>query len=495
MIEENALIKERIRKLQEIRESGVDPYPYQFEKTHDAKQIIEKYDPIEKEDIGEDEVSVAGRIMQCRKMGKASFFHIQDETEKIQVYIRQNDVGEDQYSLFKKTDIGDIVGIKGSIFKTKTGEVSVYAKNLTLLCKSLRPLPEKFHGIQDQELKYRKRYLDLIMDPETKDLFKKRAKVIQLVRRFLDDIGFLEVDTPVLQTIYGGTNAKPFTTHINAYNMQMYLRVAPELYLKRLMIGGFEKVYEIARNFRNEGVDQTHNPEFSMIEWYEAYVDYHVMMDRAEAMIKMIAKEVNGSEQLGVLEESIDIDYEWPRLSMTDAIKQYLDIDVTTMSLDDLQTYSDKKGITVRGTETVGSLTFAIFDKLVCEQLLKPIWIIDYPKEVSPLSKPHRDKPDLVERYELYIGGKEICDGWSELNDPEVQRDRFEKEQAAMRSGDDEAHPMDDDFIEALEFGLPVCGGIGMGIDRLVMLITNTWSIRDVLFFPTMKPPSRYEKR
>jgi lysyl-tRNA synthetase, class II len=488
MIEENALIKERIRKLQEIRESGVDPYPYQFEKTHDAKQIIEKYDPIEKEDIGEDEVSVAGRIMQCRKMGKASFFHIQDETEKIQVYIRQNDVGEDQYSLFKKTDIGDIVGIKGSIFKTKTGEVSVYAKNLTLLCKSLRPLPEKFHGIQDQELKYRKRYLDLIMDPETKDLFKKRAKVIQLVRRFLDDIGFLEVDTPVLQTIYGGTNAKPFTTHINAYNMQMYLRVAPELYLKRLMIGGFEKVYEIARNFRNEGVDQTHNPEFSMIEWYEAYVDYHVMMDRAEAMIKMIAKEVNGSEQLGVLEESIDIDYEWPRLSMTDAIKQYLDIDVTTMSLDDLQTYSDKKGITVRGTETVGSLTFAIFDKLVCEQLLKPIWIIDYPKEVSPLSKPHRDKPDLVERYELYIGGKEICDGWSELNDPEVQRDRFEKEQAAMRSGDDEAHPMDDDFIEALEFGLPVCGGIGMGIDRLVMLITNTWSIRDVLFFPTMKP-------
>ena len=488
MIEENALIKERIRKLQEIRESGVDPYPYQFEKTHDAKQIIEKYDPIEKEDIGEDEVSVAGRIMQCRKMGKASFFHIQDETEKIQVYIRQNDVGEDQYSLFKKTDIGDIVGIKGSIFKTKTGEVSVYAKNLTLLCKSLRPLPEKFHGIQDQELKYRKRYLDLIMDPETKDLFKKRAKVIQLVRRFLDDIGFLEVDTPVLQTIYGGTNAKPFTTHINAYNMQMYLRVAPELYLKRLMIGGFEKVYEIARNFRNEGVDQTHNPEFSMIEWYEAYVDYHVMMDRAEAMIKMIAKEVNGSEQLGVLEESIDIDYEWPRLSMTDAIKQYLDIDVTTMSLDDLQTYSDKKGITVRGTETVGSLTFAIFDKLVCEQLLKPIWIIDYPKEVSPLSKPHRDKPDLVERYELYIGGKEICDGWSELNDPEVQRDRFEKKKAAMRSGDDEAHPMDDDFIEALEFGLPVCGGIGMGIDRLVMLITNTWSIRDVLFFPTMKP-------
>lgn len=488
MIEENALIKERIRKLEEIRESGINPYPYQFDKTHDAKQIIEKYDSIEKEDIGEEEVSVAGRIMQCRKMGKASFFHIQDETNKIQVYIRQNDVGEDQYALFKKTDIGDIVGVKGSIFKTKTGEVSVYAKDLTLLCKSLRPLPEKFHGIQDQELKYRKRYLDLIMNPDTKEMFRKRAKVIQLVRRFLDDIDFLEVDTPVLQTLYGGTNAKPFTTHINAYNMQMYLRVAPELYLKRLLVGGFEKVYEIARNFRNEGADQTHNPEFSMIEWYEAYVDYHVMMDRAEAMIKMIAKKVNGSNQLDVFEETIDIDYEWPRLSMTDAIKQYLDIDVNTMSLEEIQTFCDKNSITVRGIENTGSLTFAIFDKLVCDQLIKPIWIIDYPKEVSPLSKPHRDIPGLVERYELYIGGKEICDGWSELIDPQVQRDRFEKEQASMRDGDDEAHPMDEDFIEALEFGMPVCGGIGMGIDRLVMLITNNWSIRDVLFFPTMKP-------
>jgi lysyl-tRNA synthetase, class II len=488
MIEDNALIKERIRKLEEIRESGVNPYPYQFDKTHDAKQINDKYDLIEKEAIGEEAVSVAGRIMQCRKMGKASFFHIQDETGKIQVYIRQNDVGEDQYALFKKTDIGDIVGVKGSIFKTKTGEVSVYAKDLTLLCKSLRPLPEKFHGIQDQELKYRKRYLDLIMNPETKDMFRKRAKVIQLVRRFLDDIGFLEVDTPVLQTIYGGTNAKPFTTHINAYNMQMYLRVAPELYLKRLLVGGFEKVYEIARNFRNEGADQTHNPEFSMIEWYEAYVDYHVMMDRAEAMIKSIAKAVNGSDKLDVFEETIEIDYEWPRLAMTDAIKQYLEIDVITMSLDDLQSFCDKNGITVRGIENTGSLTFAIFDKLVCDQLIKPIWIIDYPKEVSPLSKPHRDKPDLVERYELYIGGKEICDGWSELIDPQVQRDRFEKEQISMRDGDDEAHPMDEDFIEALEFGMPVCGGIGMGIDRLVMLITNNWSIRDVLFFPTMKP-------
>jgi lysyl-tRNA synthetase class 2 len=488
MTEENALIKERIRKLQEIRESGINPYPYSFDKTHNALELNRKYEKIAKEDITDEEVSVAGRMMQCRKMGKASFFHIQDESDKIQVYIRQNDVGAEQYQLFKKTDIGDFVGVKGTIFKTKTGETSVYAKDLTLLCKTLRPLPEKFHGIQDKELKYRKRYLDLIMNPETKDLFFKRAKIIKLVRRFLDDIGFLEVDTPVLQTLYGGTNAKPFTTHINAYDMTMYMRLAPELYLKRLLVGGFEKVYEIARNFRNEGVDQTHNPEFSMIEWYEVYVDYHVMMDRAEAMIKMIAEEVNGSAELPVTDQTINIDFQWPRTSMSDSVKEHLGIDTVTMSVEELQDFCRENDITTRGQENKGSLTFTIFDKLVCHKLIRPVWIIDYPKEVSPLAKPHRDNDELVERYELYIGGKEICDGWSELIDPQVQRNRFETEQAAMREGNDEAHPMDEDFIEALEFGMPVCGGIGMGIDRLVMLITNNWSIRDVLFFPTMKP-------
>ena len=488
MTEENILIAERIRKLQEIRESGVNPYPYVFDKTHNALELHRKYGEVPSEEILESEVGVAGRIMQCRRMGKAGFFHIQDETGRIQVYIRQSDVGADQYQLFKRTDIGDIVGIKGTIFKTGTGETSVYAKSLTLLCKSLRPLPEKFHGIQDKELKYRKRYLDLIMNPETKDRFVKRAKIIKLVRRFLDDIGFLEVDTPILQVLYGGTNAKPFTTHMNAYDMQMYLRLAPELYLKRLMVGGFEKVYEIARNFRNEGVDQTHNPEFSMIEWYEAYVDYFTMMDRAEAMIKMVAKEVNGTSDLRVFDRTIQIDRPWPRISMTDSINRHLNIDTTGMSIEELQGYCREQGISAKGQENRGSLMFAVFDKLVCQKLMEPVWIIDYPKEVSPLSKPHRQKRELVERYELYIGGKEICDGWSELIDPQAQRERFEKEQIEMRKGNEEAHPMDEDFIEALEYGLPVCGGIGMGIDRLTMLITNTWSIRDVIFFPTMKP-------
>ncbi len=481
------MIKERIRKLHEIRESGVNPYPYIFDKTHSALSLNQLYNGVPPGEIKEAEVSVAGRIMQCRKMGKASFFHIQDETDKIQVYIRQNDVGVDQYQLFKRTDIGDIVGVKGTIFKTQTGETSVYAKDLTLLCKALRPLPEKFHGLRDKELKYRKRYLDLIMNPETKVLFRKRAQIIKLVRRFLDDIGFLEVDTPVLQTLYGGTNAKPFTTHINAYNMRVYLRLAPELYLKRLMVGGFERVYEIARNFRNEGADQIHNPEFSMIEWYEAYADYHTMMDRAEAMIKMIAKEVNGLSELVFFDKTISIDQDWPRISMADSIQEHLEIDVTNMSVGRIQGFCRENEIPIRDQENKGRLIFTIFDKLVCDKLIDPTWIIDYPKEVSPLAKPHRDKEDLVERYELYIGGKEICDGWSELIDPQVQRERFDTEQTAMRGGNDEAHPMDEDFIEALEYGLPVCGGIGMGIDRLIMLITNTWSIRDVMFFPTMK--------
>ena len=488
MNEENILIGERMRKLREIRKSGINPYPYAFNKTHNALEILQEYEGTASEDSDNAQIGMAGRIMQCRKMGKASFFHIQDETARIQVYIRQNDVGAEQYQLFKRTDIGDIVGIKGVVFKTKSGETSIYARSIALLCKALRPLPEKYHGIQDRELKYRKRYLDLIMNPETRGLFIKRARIIKLMRHFLDEIGFLEVETPVLQTLYGGTNAKPFTTHINAYGMQMYLRLAPELYLKRLMVGGFEKVYEIARNFRNEGVDQTHNPEFSMIEWYEAYVDYHTMMDRAEAMIKMVVRKVNGSTSLKVVKDTVDIGQPWPRISIDSAIMECLKINTAKMSTNDLQSYCHKNRIFIRGQENRGSLIFSIFDKLVCKNLTGPVWIVDYPQEVSPLAKPHREREGVVERFELYIGGKEICDGWSELIDPQAQRQRFEKEQAAMREGNEEAHPMDEDFIEALEYGLPVCGGIGMGIDRLVMLVTNTWSIRDVLFFPTMKP-------
>jgi len=493
MLPEDQLIQDRIRKLNEIREKGINPYPYKFDKTADSR-IKEKYSKLKEEERTKEKFAIAGRIMQMRNMGKAAFSHIQDEWGRIQLYLRQDDIGKDKYKLIKKLDLGDYIGVKGSLFKTKTGEITVYVDDFEILCKSLRPLPEKYHGIKDSEIRYRKRYLDLLMNPEVKDLFKRRAKIISLVRKYLDELEFLEVDTPVLQVLYGGTNAKPFKTHINAYDMPMYLRVAPELYLKRLVIGGFEKVYEIARNFRNEGVDQTHNPEFSMIEWYEAYVDYHTMMDRAEEMIKMIAKEVNGSLKLDVFDRNVNLDKKWPRIPMTESIKKHLGLNIEKSSLEELKEFCQEKNVDIRGAKSKGSLTFAIFDKLVCEDLVEPTWIIDYPKEVSPLSKVHRSNPELVERYELYIGGKEICDGWSELIDPQVQRKRFEVEQKSMREGNEEAHPMDKDFIEALEYGFPVCGGIGMGIDRLVMLITNKWSIREVIFFPIMKPEIQEEK-
>ncbi|MFH1589233.1 MAG: lysine--tRNA ligase [archaeon] len=491
MGEKDHLILERERKLKEIRALGINPYPYKYNQTHHSDELQTKYKKLKSEQKTKDSVSVAGRIMILRRMGKATFADVQDEKGKIQLYFNQDLLGKPKYKFLKKLDAGDFIGVKGTIFKTRMGEVTVQVKNYELLSKSIRPLPEKFHGIKDAELKYRKRYLDLIMNPETKDLFRKRAKIIKLVRAFLDDLGFLEVETPVLQTLYGGTNAKPFKTHINAYNMQMYLRVAPELYLKRLVIGGFEKVYEIATNFRNEGVDQTHNPEFSMIEWYEAYVDYHKMMDRAETIIKKIAKKVNGSYDLPVFDKVVKLNTKWPRIPMKEAIKKYEKINVDKKSITELKDFCRKNKVDIRGENNKGSLIFLIFDKLVSDKLKNPTWIIDYPKEVSPLAKVHRKDSELVERYELYIGGKEIGDGWSELIDPQAQRQRFETEQKAMREGNEEAHPMDEDFIEALEYGFPVCGGIGMGIDRLVMLITNNWSIRDVMFFPIMKPEQK----
>jgi len=480
----NKLIAERMEKLKNLKEKGVDPYPYSFEQKHHAAELLEKYKDMPPEQKTEDKVAVAGRIMFIRRMGKATFIHIQDESGKIQVYLRQDDIGE-SYKLLKKMDIGDYVGVNGKIFTTRTGEVSVYTDKFVLLSKSIRPLPEKYHGIKDQEIKYRKRYLDLIMNPEVREQFRKRTQIISMVREYLDKLKFLEVQTPVLQNIYGGTNAKPFTTKINAYDMNMYLRVAPELYLKRLIIGGFEKVYEIAVNFRNEGVDQTHNPEFSMIEWYEAYVDYNTMMDRAENLIKFIAKKLHGAESLKVHDKDMDIGYKWPRITLKEALKkQGIDVD----ALDDEALKNVLKENKIEAKINRGQMVFALFDKIVPEKLQDPTWIIDYPKEVSPLSKVHRNDESLVERYELYIGGKEIADGWSELVSPIEQRERFEKEQAAMRAGDAEAHPKDEEFIEALEYGMPPCGGIGMGIDRLVMLLTDNWSIRDVMFFPIMKP-------
>ncbi|MCB9362609.1 lysine--tRNA ligase [Candidatus Woesearchaeota archaeon] len=491
----NMLIKERIRKHDELVERGVNPYAYSFPKSHEIKDLLSKYEGLEPEKHSGDKVAIAGRIMTLRRMGKATFLHLLDQSGKMQVYFRQDDMDKELYKLLKKADMGDFIGVHGEVFATKTGEISVYAKEWVMLTKAIRPLPEKYHGLKDTELRYRKRYLDLIVNPEEREKFRMRTKIIGLVREFLNGKDFLEVETPVLQTIYGGTNAKPFLTHINAYDMQMYLRVAPELYLKRLLIGGYEKVYEIARNFRNEGVDQTHNPEFTMIEWYEAYSDYQTMMDRAEAMFKFIAKSLFGKEEITVHDKVVDISTPWPRITMQQAIKKYLGLDVAAMSDDELKSVVIEKKLTFLGEASRGQLIFTIFDKLVCDMLLDPVWIIDYPKEISPLAKQHRDNPAIVERFEGYIGGKEISDGWSELTNPIEQRRRFEVEQAAMQAGNDEAHPKDEEFIEAMEYGMPPAGGIGIGIDRMVMLFTNCWSIRDVLFFPTMKPLQEEEQK
>jgi len=488
MTEENILMQEKLKKLNSLKEMGVNPYPYQFDMTHHAADILEKYSHLEKEEKTKDIVSVAGRIMTLRRMGKATFMHIQDETGRIQLYLRKDDVGEDNYNILKKSDIGDIVGVKGTVFSTMKGEISVYVEDYVMLSKSIRQLPEKFHGLKDQELRFRKRYLDFIMNPEEKEKFIMRTRIIALIREFLNKQNFMEVETPVLQVVYGGTNAKPFKTHINAYNMPMYLRVAPELYLKRLLIGGFEKVYEIARNFRNEGVDQTHNPEFTMVEWYEAYSDYNDVMVRTEELYKFIAKKLFGEEKIKVHDKVIDISKKWKRMPMKEAIRKFAEIDVDKLDDSGLSEIIKKRKILVRGEKNRGQMIFAIFDKLVCNQLQDPIWIIDYPKEVSPLAKTHRSDSNLVERFECYIAGREIGDGWSELTSPIEQRARFECEQAAMRAGDEEAHPMDEDFIEAMEYGMPPTGGIGIGIDRLVMLFTNCWSIREIIFFPIMKP-------
>ncbi|MFP4403783.1 MAG: lysine--tRNA ligase [Candidatus Woesearchaeota archaeon] len=487
-MEENVLIKEMRRKHDELVKLGINPYAYSYDVNSSTKKIKEKYNHLENEEKINDEVKIAGRIISSRKMGKAAFLNLQDQEGNIQIYVRKDDLKDIEWKVFKLLDIGDFIGVNGTIFRTKKGEITIYVKSLTILSKSLRPLPEKYHGIKDAEIKYRKRYLDLIMNPKEKERFILRTKIINCVREFLNSKNFLEVETPVLQVLYGGTNAKPFKTHINVYNMPMYLRVAPELYLKRLMVAGFERVYEIARNFRNEGVDQTHNPEFTMIEWYEAYADYNTMMDRAEEMYKFIAKKLFDKEIIFYNDLEIDISKKWPRIKMIDAIKKYLDLDVENLNEKELNDFVIQNNLQIKGNENFGSLVFAIFDKLVCHKLIEPTWIIDYPKEVSPLAKIHKSDDRFVERFECYIGGKEIGDGWSELISPIEQKNRFKNEQSAMRKGNDEAHPMDDDFIESLEYAMPPAGGIGVGIDRLVMLFTNYWSIRDVIFFPIMKP-------
>jgi lysyl-tRNA synthetase, class II len=470
----------RLKKLEEIKALGINPYPSRARKEHSVSQALKM--------IGQ-KVVVAGRIMAMRGMGGISFFDLVDETGKIQLVFKKGDLSKIQVKLLDLFDIGDFLSAQGEIFKTKSGEISVQVQDFQILSKSLRPLPSQWHGLSDMEERYRRRYLDLILNPEVRQRFNLRSKIVRAVQEYLDDQGYIEVETPVLQVLYGGTNAKPFKTHLNALDQDMYLRVADELYLKRLVVGGYEKVYEICKDFRNEGMDLSHNPEFTMIEFYESYADYQRIMDVTEGLFKFIAKKLFGEETMSVQGEKINLAGAWPRITMTDILKQELKLDVEKSTVDDLRDFARRNKIETKGGESKGELIYLIFDHLIPRKLIEPTWIVDYPAEVSPLAKRHSEKPGWVERFEGYIGGIEICDGWSEINDPQDQRSRFENEQKALKEGRNaDAHPVDEDFLQALEYGLPTLGGIGFGIDRLTMFFTDTWSIKEVILFPLMRP-------
>lgn len=484
-LDENHLISIRKEKLKELQDKGKDPFKItKYNRTHLSKEVKENYDELEGKDV-----SVAGRIMAKRIMGKASFCTIQDSTGKIQSYVSINDLGEESYLAFKTYDIGDIIGIKGFVFKTRTEEISVHAKEVVLLTKSLRPLPEKFHGLKDTELRYRQRYVDLIMNPEVKETFMIRSKIIKEIKNVLDKKGYVEVDTPILNTIAGGAAARPFITHHNTLDMDMYLRIANELYLKRLIVGGFDKVYELGRMFRNEGISIKHNPEFTNIELYSAYEDYNDMMDITEEIVSTVAQNVLGTTKITYQGTPIDLTPGWKRIPMIEAIKDVTGVDFNTLNTDEEATKAAKElGIEIEGTLERGNVINLVFEEKVEETLVQPTFIYDYPVEVSPLTKRKPSDPRLVERFEIFIGGREYGNAYSELNDPIDQYERFLDQAKQKAAGNEEANDMDDDFIQALEYGMPPTGGLGIGVDRLIMLLTDSASIRDVLLFPTMKP-------
>lgn len=482
----NSLRQIRVDKLKALQEAGKNPFEITTAtQTKTAQEIRDNFEELENTDV-----TICGRIMTRRDMGKANFIDVHDRTGRMQAYVRINDIGEESFADFKKWDIGDIIELSGFVFKTRRGEISVHAKSVRLLSKSLLPLPEKFHGLRDTDTRYRQRYLDLIVNPEVKDTFIKRSKIISSMRKYLDDIGFIEVETPMLNTIPGGASARPFITHHNALNLDMYMRIAPELYLKRLIVGGMEKVYEIGRQFRNEGMDVKHNPEFTTIELYEAYTDYYGMMDITEALIRNAAKEACGT--LNISYEGVDIDLESPfqRLTMVDAVKKYANVDFGEFIGDDEKARQAAKelGLEVDKNACWGDILNEAFEEKVEEQLVQPTFIMDYPVEVSPLTKRKPEVPELTERFELFITAREFANAYSELNDPIDQLERFKRQVALREAGDDEANMLDDDFVKSLEYGMPPTGGMGMGIDRLAMLLTDSASIRDVLLFPTMKP-------
>jgi len=481
------IISNKWEEIEELKREGIDPFGHSFSRTHKIKDLIENNKNLQVGECCQGKVSIAGRLMALRTHGKAIFANIEDVSGRIQIYIKSNKVGEDAFKLFSKIGIGDILGVSGLIFKTRTGEITVFVEEFVLLCKSIRSLPEKWHGLKDVEIRYRKRYLDLIVNPSVREIFIKRSKVVQSIRNFLDNRGFLEVETPIMQPIPGGATARPFITHHNALHRDFYLRIAPELYLKRLLVGGLEKVYEISRNFRNEGISTKHNPEFTMLELYEAYGDYHSMMQITEELILYILKNVLGDLEIEYRGNKIDFTPPWKRISMYKAIEEAVGIRVDKISQKDFNKVVKEYNLNIKGNINRGEIINGLFEKFIEPTLIQPTFVIDYPLELSPLSKQKKDNPELVERFELFIGSMELANAFTELNDPAEQERRFEEQVAKKEAGDMKSHFMDKDYVEALEYGMPPAGGLGIGIDRLTMLLTNSDSIKEVILFPQLK--------
>jgi len=481
------IISNKWEEIEELRREGIDPFGHSFNRTYKIKDLIENNKDLQIGECGKEKVSIAGRLMALRVHGKAIFGDIEDISGRVQIYIKSNKVGADAFKLFVKIAIGDILGLSGLIFRTQTGEITVFVEEFTLLCKSVRSLPEKWHGLKDVEVRYRKRYLDLIVNPSVREIFIKRSKVVQSIRNFLDDKGFLEVQTPIMQPIPGGATARPFITHHNTLHRDLYLRIATELYLKRLIVGGLEKVYELGCDFRNEGISTKHNPEFTMLELYEAYGDYYSMMQITEELIVYILKNVLGSLEIEFRGNKIDFTPPWKRISMYKAIEDAVGIRVDKMSPKDFSKVVKEYNLNIKGSINRGEIINELFEKFVEPTLIQPTFILDYPLEISPLSKQKKDNPELVERFELFVNSMELANAFTELNDPAEQKRRFEEQVAKREAGDMESHFMDEDYIEALEYGMPPTGGLGIGIDRLIMLLTNSDSIKEVILFPQLK--------
>lgn len=484
---EKELIAERLRKLKDLRAIGINPYPYKYDAKNKSYDLQKKYAALNAEEKTSDKVSIAGRIVGLRRIGKVTFVHVLDETGKVQAYFSNDDLGEDVYKRFKLFDTGDWIGIQGTIFKTKTGEITVKVEDYSMLSKSIRPLPEKWHGLKDVELRYRLRHLDMIMNENVKKTFLSRTQIMKAIREFFEQKKYIEVDTPVLQSIYGGANARPFKTHHHELDMGMYLRISLELFHKRLIIGGFDRVYEIGKVFRNEGVDTSHNPEFTLLECYQAYADYEDMLHLVEDLYDFVAKKILGTTKVEYQGKIIDLKKPWARLTMSEAIKKYTGEDIDKMSEEEIKDLVAKYKLEIEGSMIKWKIIDELFKKEVEQHLIQPTFITHHPKETTPLCKQCRKCPDKIERFEPFINGWEIGNAYSELNDPIKQRKLLEEQAIQLKSGQEEAHPMDEEFVQAIECGMPPTGGLGLGIDRMIMLLTNSASIRDVILFPTMK--------